>query len=550
MPPTQSVPPSRAVPPGRSPSSAESVPDTPRRRRTALAVGRTLVALVSVLVLTATGYAYATFQQANDGLRRSNVIDPNAYTGGAQNILLVGMDSRTDVNGNELPPSELSALNAGPNSGEVNTDTLIIVHIPAGGGQATGISIPRDSWVNIPGYDPNKINSAYAAARNTALPQLNAKGETGAQAVVDSNQAGAQELIKTVEQLTGVTITHYAAVNLFGFYAISNAIGGVQVCLKQAVNDPMSGANFPAGYFTVQGETALQFVRQRHNIPGGSTDLQREQRQQAFLSSMAHKILSAGTLSSPGTLGNLIGAVQKSITVDQSWDLTGFATQMAGMSSGNVKFTTIPTVNIDYTPPGTTMSAVQVDPAAVQAFFAGITGAGNPSATPSGGATPTSSTGSGSSAGSKSATTVDVYNTSGRTGLAATVLKDLGNAGYSTGSTGIRPSRSTSVIYYPAGDKAAADAVDTSLGGGITLMQGSSVPSGHVWVYLGRAYSGPGAQGIAGMSQLSLDSGSGAAYAATTTTTGSGGSGGSGGSSAPTSPSNTISDGGTTPCVS
>jgi LCP family protein required for cell wall assembly len=512
-------------------------------------VGRTLVALVSILVLTATGYAYATFQQADGGLRRSNVIDPNAYAGGAQNILLVGMDSRTDVNGNDLPANQLALLNAGQNSGEVNTDTLIIVHIPANGGQATGISIPRDSWVNIPGYDQNKINSAYAAAKNSALPQLNAKGETGAQAVVDSNQAGAQELIKTVEQLTGVAITHYAAVNLFGFYAISNAIGGVQVCLKQAVNDPWTGAHFPAGYFTVQGEAALQFVRQRHNIPGGSTDLEREQRQQAFLSSMAHKVLSAGTLSNPGTLGNLIGAVQKSITVDQSWDLTGFATQMAGMSSGNVRFTTIPTVNIDYNPPGTgNLSAVQVDPAAVQAFFAGITGTGNPSATPSSGATPTSSTGSGSggsgASGTKGATTVDVYNASGRTGLAATVLKDLGNAGYSTGLTGVRASRSTSIIYYPAGGKSAADAVDTSLGGGITLAQGSSVPSGHVWVYLGQAYSGPGgAQGIAGMGQLSLDSGSGAAYAAPTTPTE------PGGATTPTSPSNTISDGGTTPCV-
>jgi LCP family protein required for cell wall assembly len=508
-------------------------------RRTWLSIGRTALAIVSVLVLTLTGYAYAKVQQANSGLHRIDALDPGASAGGAQNILLVGMDSRTDVNGNQLPPDELSVLNAGPDSGEVNTDTLIIVHIPAGGGKATGVSIPRDSWVSIPGYGTNKINSAFGDAKNAALPGLHAKGETGAQAEVDSDTAGTQELIKTVEQLTGITITHFATVNLFGFYEISNAIGGVPVCLKQAVNDPYSGAHFPAGAFTVQGATALEFVRQRHNIPGGSTDLEREQRQQAFLSSMAHKILSAGTLSNPSTLGNLIDAVQKAITVDTSWDLTGFATQMDGMSSGNVRFTTVPTVNIDYNPPGySNESAVEVDPSAVQSFFANLTGTANTaqSANATGTTGPTSSSSGSSGSSGNSAITVDVYNSSGQTGLAATVRKDLGNAGYTVGDTGNKTDRSTSIIYYAAGDKASAEQVDSSLGGGITLAESSGVSSGHVWVYLGRAYSGPGAQGIGTGNQLSLDSGAGTTTAPTAPT-------------GPTSPSNTISDAGATPCI-
>jgi LCP family protein required for cell wall assembly len=511
-------------------------------RRAWLTIGRTALALISILVLTATGYAYAKVQQANSGLHRINALDPGASAGGAQNILLVGMDSRTDVNGNQLPPDELSVLNAGPDSGEVNTDTLIIVHIPAGGGKATGVSIPRDSWVSIPGYGSNKINSAFADAKNAALPGLHAKGETGAAAEVDSDTAGTQELIKTVEQLTGITITHFATVNLFGFYEISNAIGGVPVCLKQAVNDSYSGAHFPAGPFTVQGATALEFVRQRHNIPGGSTDLEREQRQQAFLSSMAHKILSAGTLSDPSTLGNLINAVQKAITVDNQWDLTGFASQMAGMSSGDVRFTTVPTVNIDYNPPGySNESAVEVDPATVRSYFANLTGTANTAQTSSseGTTAPTSSTGAGSGGAGNGAITVDVYNASGQTGMAGTVLKDLGNDGYSAGGTGNKTTRGTSVIYYAAGDKSSAQQVDSSLGGGITLAENGSVSSGHVWVYLGRAYSGPGSQGIAGGNQLNLDSGSGTTNSPTGPT----------GPTGPTSSSNTISDAGSTPCI-
>lgn len=508
-------------------------------KHTGQKIGRTLIALLSVLVLAATGYAYNTYEIVNGSLRRADVIDPGAYASGAQNILLVGMDSRTDVNGNPLPAAELAALNAGGDDGEVNTDTLIIMHISADGSQVTGVSIPRDSWVKIPGYGSNKINSAFAAAKDEAMSKLASKGETGPQAEVDSDASGAQELIKTVEQLTGITITHYAAVNLFGFFEISNAIGGVPVCLKQAVNDPYSGAHFPAGHFTVQGADALAFVRQRHNIPGGSTDLEREQRQQAFLSSMAHKILSAGTLTNRSTFNALIGAVQKAVTIDQNWDLTSFASQMAGINSGAIKFTTIPTTNIDYTPPGySNMSAIQVTPSAVQAFFAKITGSGNADLSTGGSSTGSSDTATANS--NNSATTVDVWNASGQTGLAALVLKDLTNEGFNAGNASNASSRSASVVYYRAGEQTAGQRVDNALGGGLTLEEGSSVPSGHVWVYLGRGYSGPGAEGITGASHVILDGGLYQAHSTTTTSTA---------PAAPSSSSNTIADTGTTPCV-
>jgi LCP family protein required for cell wall assembly len=472
-----------------------------RSTRIALNVGKVLVALIAVVVLGATGVSWATLQSAENGVTTDNVIDPGGssnndqkHADGAEDILLVGLDSRTDVQGNPLPPDVLASLGAGGDGGEVNTDTMILLHIPDNGSQAVGVSIPRDSWVNIPGYQTNKINAAYGDAKGTATKQLKSQGDTDAADVErKSNEAGAKELITTIQNLAGVHIDHYAEVNLYGFDQLSQAIGGVPVCLNHSVNDPMSGANFQAGYFSVQGVQALQFVRQRHNIPGGSTDLQREARQQAFLASMAHKVLSAGTLTSPTELQNLISAIQKSITIDSGWNLVDFASKMAGMSSGSLKFETVPTVNIDYWPSGKVnvgTNAVEVNPAQIAAFVQGETGAGTPPPSNVGSTTNPSSTNTPSSG--NSGTTVDVQNGSGVHNLASGVLSKLTKAGFGQGTTGNISTRSSSVIYFHAGQQDAANAVASALGGKITVAQSASVPSGHVWVYLGTHYSSEG----------------------------------------------------------
>jgi LCP family protein required for cell wall assembly len=488
--------PARSGPPPR--------PGMSRGARIALNSGKVLVALAAVVALAATGVSWAELQKAENGVTTDNVIDPSGssdndekHADGADDILLVGLDSRTDVQGNALPAPVLASLDAGDDSGEVDTDTMILLHIPDNGGPAVGISIPRDSWVPIPGYNTFKINSAYADAKATSSKQLKAQGDTdNADVERKSSQAGAKELITVVQNLTGVHIDHYAEVNLYGFDQISQAIGGVPVCLNHAVKDPLSGADFPAGYFTVQGVQALQFVRQRHNIPGGSTDLQREARQQAFLAAMAHKVLSAGTLTSPTELNNLISAIQKSIIIDSNWNLIDFAGQMAGMSSGNLKFETIPTVNIDYHPiKGSNLSAIQIDPAQVAAFVRGTLGGGTP---------PPSNVGSTSNPSSSnapntgnSATTVDVKNGasaagSSANGLAAKVMSKLTRAGFTQGATGTIANRTSSVIYFHAGQQDAANAVASALGGKVTVAESPSVPSGHVWVYLGTKYASEG----------------------------------------------------------
>ena len=191
-------------------------------------------------------------------------------------------------------------------------------------------------------YNPNKINSYYATAKAYTEEHLVSQGVTDkAQIERESNEAGRTMLIRVVQAFTGMKIDHYAEVNLLGFYLLSNAIGGVPVCLNAAVDDPWSGADFPAGPQEVQGTAALAFVRQRHGLPGG--DLDRVRRQQAFLSGAADKILSVGTLTNPSKLNDLVGAIDRSVVFDKDFSVLTFAEQITNLSSGNINFETLPT---------------------------------------------------------------------------------------------------------------------------------------------------------------------------------------------------------------
>jgi LCP family protein required for cell wall assembly len=338
---------------------------------------RVALGVVSALVLGATGYAWSQLSKLDHGLVTANVISPSGQVEDedtipgeplkvAQNVLLVGIDARTDTYGNPLPQNVLDALHAGGgDDGGDTTDTMIVVHIPAGGAAATAISIPRDSYVDIAGgYGKHKINSAYSRGKNASMSGLRAQGLSGAQLEVAANEAGAKTAIQTIEKFTGLTINHYAAINLAGFDALSQAVGGVEVCLNAPVHDKYSGADFPAGTQTLSGAQALAFVRQRHGL---TSDLDRIARQQAFLSGMAEKVLSAGTFTSVSKLSALVDAVQGSVVLDQGWDVLSFAQQLRGMSSGAIAFATIPVQSLSLATPSDG-DAVKVDPAQVQQF--------------------------------------------------------------------------------------------------------------------------------------------------------------------------------------
>ncbi|NKQ57831.1 LCP family protein [Amycolatopsis sp. K13G38] len=364
------TPPAEAAPTEQAPPS--------HGRRGLRAVAKVTLALISVVALAVTGYAYLTYHKTQGNLqttdilsRPDNDVPPPPADDGAEDILLVGVDARTDMQGNPLPLSVLKALRTEQTEG-VNTDTLIILRVPKNGGKPTAISIPRDTWVDVPKGGQAKINSVFGTAKRAEADQLRAQGKTDTAGIErDSDQAGRRALVQTIQEFTQIRIDHYAEVNLLGFYLITEALGGVDVCLNHATEDKDSGANFTAGVHTVSGGEALSFVRQRKNLPRG--DLDRIVRQQVFLGSALHKVLTAGVLTNPGTLNSLTDALRKSLVLDPDFDLLQFAEKAKGLASGDVRFETIPVITINGRSPDG-QSIVQVDPQAVRTYLNGVAG--------------------------------------------------------------------------------------------------------------------------------------------------------------------------------
>ncbi|MBK4145314.1 LCP family protein [Corynebacterium macginleyi] len=323
---------------------------------------KTIVAVISVFILAVSGAGYATVGRLDTGMSSATDLSlgedglPNPSLDGAADILLVGKDSRTDAQGNPLSEKELADLHAGVAEGEENTDTIMLVRIPEDGSRATAVSIPRDTYVNDPDYGNMKINAVYASHKNdkvNELQQENAQAEARGEKkpFTDKDiekhgvEAGREGLLKKVHSLTGVSIDHYAEVGLLGFTLLTDAVGGVEVCLNDDVEDEMSGANFHKGIQNLNGAQALTFVRQRYNLPRG--DLDRIVRQQAYMASLVNKVLNSDTLTSPSKLSKIAKAVERSVVIDDGWDIMGFVTQLAGLAGGNVTFTTIPVTSID-----------------------------------------------------------------------------------------------------------------------------------------------------------------------------------------------------------
>lgn len=449
--------------------------DGPGRRRSAARTARALLAVASALVFGLTGVAWVALGSVTSSSALTGPVGTAAD--GATDILLVGVDSRTDAQGQPLPRNVLAELGASATDGSVNTDTMILVRIPNDGSRAVAFSIPRDSYVTIPGAGRrDKINSAYPGAKAEAASQLVGSGVTDPREVdVRSSEAGRQELVKAVSSLTGLTVDHFAEVNLLGFYNLTAAIGGVDVCLKGATDDALSGARFRAGPQTVAGRDALAFVRQRHGLPQG--DLDRIRRQQAFLAGLSRKVLSGGTLADPITLSRLVGAVKQSVVLDGNWDVLGFAQQMQNVSAGSVAFLTIPTQGTgDVDGRG---DVVRVDPTAVQRFVSDAIGPEEPAAD-DGGPPPQT-------------IPVDVRNATRAEGAAARVVAVLSAQGFSRATSGNAEDTATrSEVRVAPGADAAGARVARALGGLPTRPDPTLAP-GSVRAVLTADYRGPGA---------------------------------------------------------
>lgn len=444
-------------------------------------VVRAIATALTLAVVVGTGIAWTDVRTFEDGI--FHMSSPSLGKGGqigqdgAIDILLVGLDSRTDAHGNPLSQQELETLRAGDDE-STNTDTIILVRIPNNGRSASAISIPRDSYVQAPGLGKTKINGVYGQTREAKRASLVKAGVSAGDALAQGTEAGRDALIKTVADLTGVTVDHYAEIGLLGFSLIADALGGVEVCLKEPVFEPMSGADFAAGRQRLNGPQALSFVRQRHDLPRG--DLDRVVRQQAVMASLAHSIISSKTLSSPTTVQRLEAAVQRSVVISSGWDVMDFVQQLSKLAGGKVAFATVPVVDGAGWSDDGMQSVVRVDPHQIQDWVAGLLNDQAQGKTEQLAYTPAK-------------TTANVLNDSDVGGLAAAVSGVLSSKGFTTGTVGNNDGGhvKTSQVRATKPDDLGAQQIAKELGG-LPVVPDPAIPQGSVRVVLAADYTGPG----------------------------------------------------------
>ena len=398
----------------------------------------------------------------------------------------MGLESRTDWNGNILPNDILNALHAGSRQGVENgvggnaTNTLILLHIPAGGKKAVGFSIPRDDWVNFADtlgtQQVGKIDQAYGVSMAAKEGQLRQQdpGMSQNQVAFEGNEAGRAATVATVELLTGVHIDHFAEVNLDGFYELAKDLGGVEVCLNHPVPlDPNSGFYAKkAGYQHLDAKMALAFVRQRDGLANG--DLDRTHRQQAFLDSVMQQLRTQGVLDDLTKINSLLSTAKQYVITDSGWNLLDFASQMRSLTSGNLTFHTLPIVGYE-TIDG--QDANQVNPSYIQqivqqTFYP-------PAASSSSSASPKPKP----APAGVGQTTVDVYNGGNTQGLAGQVQAALVKDGYKAGLLGNTAALSTTEVLYGTGSAANAGKIAALFN--VSATASTTVAAGHVQVLLG-----------------------------------------------------------------
>ncbi|GLW96058.1 LCP family protein [Microtetraspora sp. NBRC 16547] len=291
---------------------------------------------LSGAVLLGSGALWAIPNYAAGQIRSVDAGTEASAPQGAMNILLVGLDKRDD-----LTRQLQNQLHLGHEQGQ-RTDTMMVIHLSEDHKKVTVVSIPRDTWTEIPGQGTHKINSAY-------------------------QYGGAKLAVRTVQQATGLKINHYVEVNVLGFIDVVESLGGVTVCTPVAIDDPKTKLTLQPGTHELNGADALAYARTRATA---RSDLDRIDRQQQVISALMQKAMSGGTLTNPVMLTGLVNSALKTLTVDDPLkkDLLGLANQLKDVSSDDVTFMTVPLADVNYRTP-TNESAVLWDKKAARDLF-------------------------------------------------------------------------------------------------------------------------------------------------------------------------------------
>ncbi|WP_020138439.1 LCP family protein [Streptomyces sp. 351MFTsu5.1] len=430
---------------------------------------------LAVLVLATAGAGWWFYQHLNgninsvalDGKGGSEKADAFGRT--PINILVMGSDGRTSKADCKLGGG---CSRTGVQTGNGNADVQMVVHISADRSNATVMSIPRDTMVNVPACkdsESGQSTAGYYGQINSAL------------------QYGPACQVATIHQLTGIPIDHFVKLDFSGVVKMSDAVGGVSVCVSDNVYDTYSHLKLSKGTHTLKGQAALEFVRSRHGFGDGS-DLGRTVSQHIFLSAMIRKFKSAGTLTDPTAVYDLADAATKALTVDDGLGsvkkLISLADDVNKVPTKRMTFTTMQTA-----PDPTDSNRVVVGSGAKDLFSSIVddqsltTGSGKKSA--AAGAKPSAS------AVPASQVAVTVENGTTITGRASEVASALTQQGFSSATTTANaPSpASTTTLTYGTGQKGAAQTAAKALGlsashleqgsgTGVTLVIGADWPSG------------------------------------------------------------------------
>ncbi|MFG6193485.1 LCP family protein [Nonomuraea sp. JJY05] len=304
-----------------APPSEPSAP--PRRRRRWL---RWTIAVTVTVVLLVAGIAVGVYAKLTGNVKHIDVTAddlgatrPPKVAGTAMNVLVVGSDQRDGKN-----------AKYGHHIAGERTDTIMLVHVSSKRDNAMVVSFPRDSLVQLPAC---RATGGLPGQR----PHLGMINES-------FNSGGIACTWKTIESLTHIRIDHFVKVDFTGFKSMVNAIGGVEICLPEPVNDKKALLHLPAGRQTLTGEQALGYVRARYSMGDGS-DIGRIQRQQMFIASMVKKVMSGETLTDPAKLLGILDAGTKAVTTDRGLNfgvMKDLATSLQGLNAGQIRFITTP----------------------------------------------------------------------------------------------------------------------------------------------------------------------------------------------------------------